>query len=111
MATEAMVPPVVTTLLGVVLTGLLSYASWKLRQFVKNQENQDEILAKQDEILDKHNFILFGDDDIAGYAGLQVVAYENRQYLKQHHRALVDEGLISEDKPAPNGGAEPRQHQ
>lgn len=109
MAAESMVPPVVTQIIGVVLAALLTYASWKLRQFVNNQEKQDQILAKQDEMMDKHNFILFGDDDIAGYDGIQVVAYQNRQYLKQHHRALVNKGIISEEKPEPNGAPDPRQ--
>lgn len=84
-----------------VATVILGYVGLKARDIKESQDELTEDIEEVSEKIDKHDFILFGDDDISGYNGIQVVSYTNRAYLKQHHDTLVKEDLIDEDTPTP----------
>lgn len=84
-----------------VATAVLGYIGIKARSIKTNQDDLEEKIDALNGALDKHDFILFGDDDISGYNGIQVVSYTNRAYLKQHHDVLVAQDLISEDAAVP----------
>ncbi|AXR81499.1 hypothetical protein [Natrarchaeobaculum sulfurireducens] len=84
-----------------VATVILGYVGLKAREIQESQSDLSEDVEELNEKLDKHDFILFGDDDISGYNGIQVVSYTNRAYLKQHHDALVEEDMIEEDASTP----------
>lgn len=82
-----------------IITAVVSIVGWKINKFLKNYgDTLDRIEAQQDK-LEKHDMILFGEEDIQGHSGIQMVAYTNRDYLRQHHQVLQEEGIIDGSNP------------
>lgn len=82
-----------------ITTGIVSVMAWRINKFLKNYGNTLDRIESQQEKLEKHDMILFGEEDIQGHSGIQMVAYTNRDYLRQHHRILQEEGMIDNNKP------------
>lgn len=82
-------------------TAILGYIGMKAKRIKESQDTIGTQVDSLNEKLEKHDFILFGDEEISGYNGIQVVSYTNRAYLKDHHDALVEEGIIDPEQNKP----------
>lgn len=82
-----------------IITGIISIMAWRINKFLKDYGDTLDRIESQQDKLEKHDMILFGEEEIQGHSGLQVVAYTNREYLRQHHRVLDRENLLDDNQP------------